>query len=89
MLHFSFDRSIEKFTKVSIEKFPGALKLRIDHIALASKVVPLVERYEIDTERLFMSIKDICSLEEFVSHIEKLKELPDDWIRSIDASSRR
>ena len=60
----------QKFTKVSIDKFPGALKLRINHISWASKVVLLVERYEVDTERLFMPIKDICSMEEFVGRIE-------------------
>ena len=72
----------QTLTYVSPEPFDNALKVRIYHIAWNSKVVLLVERYEVNELKLYKPLQDLCTFEEFKEKLEKLKDLPDDWTGS-------
>lgn len=72
----------QTFTRVSSEPFEQSLKLRIYHIAYASKVVLLIERYEIDNDFLYKPFSDLCEYDEFIKIIKRLQELPEDWTGS-------
>jgi len=76
------------FKVVSPNYFENAVKLRISWIAWKSKVVLLVQRYEVDTAEIFSQLKGICQLPELKKRLEKLKDLPDDWTPSTKDMSR-